>query len=330
MKLKILKASIFMFILVLLVGCSDNTDKGEIKERKFKIGISKIVDHRALNDAEEGFVKKLEELGVESEFIFENAQGDVSNALLIANNFVADDVNLILSIATPTSQAAQKATLNTDIPVVFTAVSDPVMAGLVEDVKTKQGNITGVTDAVTDESIEKLLNIFKDIKRDAKTIGVIYNTGESNSIAQIENLKAISKKVNLDVVEVGISEITNIDQALETISSSADALVLINDNMVASSLKLIAEKAKQKGLITISSDSSHVEEGAFLSLGISYKKLGEQAAEIAKMILIDGKKASEIEVQNSNELFKFVNFETAKSLGIDIEQEIFKDATIIK
>ena len=303
MKSKILKVAIIILTLCFLVSCNKENQETEKQDsKKIKIGITKIVDHKALNDAEEGFMSKLSEFGVEAEFIQENAQGDVSNALLIANDFVSEDVDLILSIATATSQAAQKSIQNTDIPLVFTAVSDPVSAGLVSSLEDTSNNITGVTDAVTQESLEELFVLFKQIKPEADTLGVIYNTGEVNSIAQVKNLKEATEKVGLKLIEVGISEIANIDQALETISTSSDALMLINDNMIASSVKLISEKAKSKKLITLSSDSSHVEEGAFLSLGISYRQLGEQAAEIAKLILIDKKSVSEIDVQNSNNL----------------------------
>lgn len=330
MKTKIFRLSLLVLVLIVLVGCNQTAKTHEPTEsEKIKIGISKIVDHKALNDAQQGFVDRLGELGIEAEFIEENAQGDVSNALLIANNFVSEKTDLILAIATPTSQAAQKAVQNTDIPVIFTAVSDPVSAGLVESLDNTSGNITGVTDAVTPENLEELLNLFKQIKPDAKTLGVIFNTGEVNSTAQVNTLKEVTAKVGLELVEVGISEIANIDQALETISTSSDALILINDNMIASSVQLIAEKAKAKGLITLSSDSSHVEEGAFLSLGISYRQLGEQAADIAKMILVDKVPVSEIPVQNSNTLFKFVNVKAAEALGINIDIEILKDATKI-
>ncbi len=321
---------------VLLAGCAGTTQtESETSETTvseaevFRIGITQIVDHKALNDAREGFESKLQELGVSAEFDEKNAQGDVSNALMIADGFVQSEVDLILAIATPTTQTAQKATEATDIPVVFTAVSDPVAAGIVESLDKPGGNISGVTDAVTEENLQKLLELFKSIKPDADTIGVIFNTAEVNSAVQVEMLKTVSERVGLSVKEVGIADIASIDPAMEMVAAEADALMLINDNMIASSIGLIAEKAKERELITLSTDSSHVEGGAFLSLGISYRQIGEQAAVMAKKILVDKISPSEIAVENSNTLFKFVNRATAEALQLDISVEALSDAELV-
>lgn len=313
--------------MLLMGGCGQKEDTGS--SQSFKIGITQIADHKALNDARDGFEERVQELGMDAEFIHQNAQGDISNALLIANGFVADQTDLILGIATPAVQAAQNATKENKIPVVFIAVSAPVEAGIVESMDNGSGNITGVTDAVTKENTADLLELFKVIKPEAKSIGVIFNTGEANSIAQIKILKEAAQTVGLEVVEVGINEITSIDPALETISSKADALFLINDNMVASSVGLISEKAKQKQLITLSADSSHVESGAMLSLGISYKALGIQAADLAKRILVDLEDPGQIPVESSNNLELFVNEDTGKSLGINLDIPELADAILV-
>ncbi|MDO5097047.1 MAG: ABC transporter substrate-binding protein [Peptostreptococcaceae bacterium] len=332
---KSVRGGIFLLVMILLSGCAQGQSQGQAEKEpsaektSFKIGITQIVDHKALNEARDGFKEKMAELGIETEFVEENAQGDVSNALIIANSFVSDKADLILSIATATTQAAQKATAESQIPVVFTTVSDPVSAGIVSSLENGSGNITGVTDAVTEDNLVQLMSIFKEIKPDAKALGVIFNTGEANSAAQVKMLKAASEKMGFALKEVGISEISNIDQAIETVASESDALMLINDNMIASSVGLISEKAKQKNLITLSSDSAHVEEGALLSVGISYRQLGVQAAEQAKKILVDKVKPSDIAIENSEQLFKFVNKSTAEALGIDIKMKELSDATFV-
>ena len=320
----------------LLAGCSDSknsdaSDKsvGESGEKTFKIGISQIIDHKALNDAREGFEERLKELGLEADIDFESADGDVPTSQLIAEKYVSDKVDLIYAIATPAAQTAQNATKSNKIPVIFSAVTDPFKAGLVGE-NIEDNNVTGVTDEATTANILELLNIVKDLTGDKNSIGVIYNTAEANAVSQVEKLQELTKDLGMQVVAVPISNLTEIDQALEIVNNKAGALYLINDNMVASAVEMIASKAKDKGLITVSTDSSHVEGGAMFSIGLSYKQLGRQAAEAAKQILIDGVSPEDIPVAGSQKLFRFINKGAAEALGVNAEQLITDDTTIIE
>ncbi len=322
------------FCMVLLSGCASSKDSGQSEEAagnkdSFKIGISQIVDHKALNDAREGFEERIKGLGLDAKIDFDIAGGDVGTSQIIAEKFVADKVDLIYAIATPAAQAAQNATKAARIPVIFSAVTDPVKAGLTGE-NIKDGNVTGVTDEATEENIKDLLAIVMSLMEGKNAVGVIYNTAETNAVSQVEDLDILTKAMGLDLVAVPISNLTDIDQALEIVSNKADALYLINDNMVASAVEMIAKKAKDRGLITVSTDSSHVEAGAMLSIGISYKQLGIQAADMAKRILVDKVDPKDIPVENSQIFFRFVNKAVAQALGIDLDKLTTDNTTIIE
>ncbi len=319
---------------LMLTGCSSKASENSSNETssaetaKFKIGITQIVDHPALNAARDGFTERLKELGIDADITVQDAQGDIANAQMIAEKFVSDKSDLILSIATPTSQAAQNATKESKTPVIFTAVSDPVFSGLVANKETPEANITGVTDEVSEENLDQIMEILKSLKPDIENIGIVYNTSESNSQIQIENIEKVASAKNIDVTTVGIASINEINQALESVSKKSQALVLINDNMIASSMELVSKIAKEKGLITISAVSSFVDDGALISVGISYKELGRQSADMAVKILKDKTPINEIPVENSNVFIKKVNKTTLKALGLDENHKAFEGAEI--
>ncbi|MGL5255841.1 MAG: ABC transporter substrate-binding protein, partial [Proteocatella sp.] len=309
---KLSKAIAILTTLALtLTGCSSNASEtaseNTTEGAKFKIGITQIVDHPALNAARDGFTERLKELGIEADISMQDAQGDIANSQMIAEKFVSDKSDLILSIATPTSQAAQNATKDSKTPVIFTAVSDPVFSGLVENREAPEANITGVTDEISEENMTQMFEMLKALKPEINTVGIVFNTGESNSQVQIEKIEKVAASHNIKIEKVGIAAISDINQALESVSKKSQALMLINDNMVASSMELVANLAKEKGLITISGDSSHVDSGALVSVGISYKELGRQAADMAAKILKDKTPINEIPVESSNVFIKKVN-----------------------
>lgn len=322
-------------VATLLTGCSQGKSEtlesgaGEQGTDKIKIGITQIVQHKALDDAREGFEERLAELGIDADIDFKIANGDVPTAQVIAENFVADKVDLIYAIATPAAQAAQNATKNNKIPVIFSAVTDPEKTGLTGE-NISDNNITGVTDVATEENTIELLNIVKQLKSEKNAVGIIYNTGETNAVSQVETIEKLGEEVGIKVVAVPIAGLTDIDTALEIVSTSADALYLITDNMVASSVEMIASKARDKNLITVSTDSSHVEGGALFSIGLSYKQLGRQAADMANKILNEGIAPQDIPVEGSQKLFRFINQSAADALGIDVTGLITEDTVIIE
>ncbi|MDD2494008.1 MAG: ABC transporter substrate-binding protein [Tissierellia bacterium] len=302
-------------------------DETQATDEQFTIGIAQLVEHPALDASRQGFIDELKNLGVKVTIEEKSAQGDVSNAKVIAEKFVKDDVDLIFSIATLTAQATKKAIEGTDIPMVFTAVTDPVYSQLVTAMDTTDNNITGVVDAAP---IKEDLQLFKDLKEDTKTIGIIYNTGESNSEVQVNQTTEIAKELGLTIEAVGITSVNDIAQAVDTISKKADGLYIITDNLVASSISLVANLAQEKNLITISADGTHVDEGIMVSKGISYYGIGKQSAVIAKQILIDKVKVEDIPVQAAPEFDKRVNVKVAEALGFTKDNKAFEDAEFVE
>jgi putative ABC transport system substrate-binding protein len=340
-------AAIFLLITVILTGCAgsgantstpaesnsaannevENNETSTETTEKFTIGISQLVQHPALDASRQGFIDELKALGVEAEFLDQNAQGDIANAQMIAEKFVKDDVDLIFTIATLTSQAAKKAIEGTDIPLVFTAVTDPVFSELVTAMDVTDNNITGVVDAAP---IKNNLELFKELKEDITTVGIIYNIGESNSEVQVNQTKEIAEELGLTIETVGISTVNDIPQAVDTISKKAEGLYLITDNMVASAMSLVAKLAKENNLITVSADGNHVDEGILVSEGISYYAIGQQSARIAKQILVDKVSVAEIPVQTSPEFEKRVNLNTMEALGLSKDHKAFEGAEFVE
>lgn len=320
-----------MAAALLLTGCtkSNGGQGGEAEEAIIKIGATQIMDHPSLNIAREGFEERLRELGVQYIVDYQNAGGDVSTSQVITEKFVTNQYDLIYAISTPSAQAAQNAAKGKGIPVVFTAVTDAVGAGLVDE-NSSSDYVTGVLDATSDQNVRELIEKAVSLRNEKNAISVIYNTGEANSIAQVEQLKRVGKDLNLEVVEVGISTLTDIDQALEVAAGKADALFLISDNLLASSMDLVAQKANDKKLITVTPISAFVESGALLSIGIDYKQLGAEAADMAKQILVDKKAVSEIPVAESANLQKHLNKTTAEKLGLDLGEIQMEGAIILE
>jgi putative ABC transport system substrate-binding protein len=161
-------------------------------------------------------------------------------------------------------------------------------------------------------------------------VGIIFNVGESNSEVQVNQTKEIAQELGLAIETVGISTVNDIPQAVDTISKKAEGLYIITDNMVASSITLVAKLAEEKGLLTVSADGTHVDEGILMSKGISYYAIGKQSAKIAKQILVDKVDVSDIPVQSSPEFEKKVNLKTVEALGLETEHKAFDGAEFVK
>ena len=277
-----------------------------------------------MDSAREGFIDGLKEKGFEEgknlEIDYKNAQGDMPTSQTIAQGFVSDKKDLVLAIATPSAQSAYNATK--DIPIVFTAVTDPVDAGIVKDIKSTGTNVTGTSDSV---SIADQLKVLQKVLPNAKTIGVIYTTSEANSIIQVKALKEEATKLGLQVKEAGVSNVNDIDQSLNSILGSIDVLYTPTDNAVASAYDLVAKRALEKNVPIFGAESAIVAKGGLITAGIDYYKLGKEAGHQAAEIL-NGKKPSEVEVGFQTDLQTTINTDVAKKLGITIPADIEKNA----
>jgi putative ABC transport system substrate-binding protein len=314
----------------LLVGCQakkESTETGTKDADKITIGIGQFAEHGSLDNCREGFLAGLKDAGfVEGENLevdFENAQADGATANQIATNFVANKVDLICAIATPMAQSAFAAAKDTDIPVIFTAVTDPVAAELAKEDKTPAGNTTGTSDKLP---VEKQLEMIRAILPDAKTIGIMYSTSEVNSISAIEEYKAVAADYGFEIVESGISTTADIPLAADNLLEKVDCINNLTDNTVVSSLPVILEKAAAKNIPVFGSEVEQVKIGCLASMGLDYYDLGKQTGAMAAQVLSGEKKASDINFEIIDEFSFYGNTAVAQNLGITLPGDLVSSA----
>ena len=260
MKKRIL-AMVFAAAMVLsTAACSSSTSNSDsttdTKETTdttdgttYKIGISQFAEHGSLDNCREGFIQGLAEEGfVEGEnleIVYQNAQADTGTAGQIADSFISSGVDMICGIATPAALSAYNAAMKTDIPVIFTAITDPVMAGLANEDGTPVGNVTGTSDKLP---VEAQLEMIRKILPDAKTIGILYTTSEVNSESAIKEYEALAGKYGFELETVGISTIADIPLAMDNIVTKVDCISNLTDNTVVQGLATEISKATAAGV----------------------------------------------------------------------------------
>lgn len=328
---KKLKATVLCTILCtfLFAGCSKATSSASTsKDKVFKIGITQIVEHPALDASRKGFIDALAAKGYKDnekiKIDFQNAQGDIPTAQTIAKNFASQKKDLILAIATPTAQAAYNATK--DIPIVITAVTDPVKSGLAKSLEKPETNVTGTSDALP---IGKQFELLKKLVPNAKKVGMLYNTSEANSEIQVTEAKDAAPKFGLEIVPSGISNVNEIPAALDALLAKVDVLYNPTDNMIASSMPIIYSKSIAKKIPVIGSEKGQVESGALATSGIDYYKLGYQTGLVAVDIL-GGKKPQDIAITTLQDTQLVINETSATALGITIPDDLKSKAELIK
>ena len=242
----------------------------------------------------------------------------MTNANLIATNYKADKKDLVFGIATPSAQAL--ANNITDIPVLFSAVTDPASAKLLNP------NVTGTSDKV--ENIAAQLDLLAKIKPGLKKIGVLYNPSEQNSTVQVQEIQKIAKEKNIEVVLQGISNFGELAQATKNLLGATDALYLPTDNLVVSGANLITSEAINAKKPVVASENSTVKLGALFTMGLDYYALGKRTGEMAIEIL-KGKPVSQIPFETSKQMKLYVNEKTAQALGLDIKNPMFNGAEFV-
>ena len=331
MKLTIKKTlALALSIPMILAGCSAQANEGapEVKNTSdvtYKIGITQYMEHPSLDEARQGLIDELEAQGLKIDVDYVNAQGDTSNNQIISEKFVKDNVDLIYAISTLSAQTAKNSTSGKDIPVLFSAVTDPVYSQLVT-AHDEIENITGVTDKV--ESLE-ILKLAKDLKEDINVVGIIYNTGESNSEVQVDEVKTAADALGMTVETVGISSMNDIPQAVNTLSKKSDVLYMISDNMVATSIELIANLAIENKMLTLSSIESQAADGILMANGLNYYNLGKQAGVMAKKVLTGEAEIKDLSVEQPSGLKKIVNVKTMEALGLTKDNKAFEGAEFL-
>lgn len=316
-------AAIIMLVSLTACGTTSSTSPAASVAVK-KIGIVQIVEHPSLNTIRESIVKELEAKGFKDgqniKIDYQNAQGDQSNLKSIAQKFVANKYDLIIAIATPSAQAVIGETK--DIPIVFSAATDPVGSKLVGSMEKPGGNVTGTSDAV---SAAKIMELAKRITPNIKTIGALYNSGETNSVSVINNLKDYAKQNNLTVVDATITNTSEVQQAVTSLVGRVDAIFSPIDNTVASAMPVVAQAAiKAKIPVYVGADSM-VKDGGLATYGINYQVLGKETADMAAEIL-NGKKPGDIPVKTMSDMNIYVNQATADAIGVKLPDDVLKQA----
>ena len=308
---------------------SETTNQGsvgsETNSEVKKIGIVQYVEHPSLDTIRESITTALAEAGyVEGQnisIIYQNAQADQSNLNSIASKFVGDEVDLIIAIATPAAQAMAAAT--SDIPIVFSAVTDPVGAKLVDSLESPSGNVTGTSDAIP---VDQMFELCKELTPDVKTFGFLYTASEVNSQSVITEAKMLAADYGFEFVESTITNSSELQQAAEILATKVDAIYTPIDNGIASAMPVLAEVAKTAKIPVYVGADSMVADGGYATVGINYEDLGTKTAEIVAEIL-GGKAIKEVPVATLDHFYKVINETTANAIGATSNAE---GATIVK
>ena len=238
----------FSLLLIGVTACSGMTS-GKV----FKIGISQLAEHPALDSAREGFIEALKEAGYEDgkniKIEYQNAQGDVNNAQTIARKFTDENVDMILAIATQAAQAA--ANVTKEIPILITAVTDPVTAGLAESLDKPGKNVTGTTDI---NPVDEQIKLVKELVPQAERVGILYNSGEINSKIQVDIAKEIVEDLGMTLVEAAVSNSNEVSQATQSLMGRVDAIYVPTDNTIVSSIGAVIKAANENNIPVIGSE----------------------------------------------------------------------------
>ncbi|MFI3065794.1 ABC transporter substrate-binding protein [Streptococcus suis] len=309
---KLATISVASMGLLTLAACSSSSEQAS--SDVVKVGVLQYMEHESLTAAREGFVAELEANGYkEGEKLvldYQNAQGDQANLQTISEQLI-DGNDIVLAIATPSAQSL--ATVSTETPIVFTAVTDPLSADLVESIEKPGGLLTGTSDQAP---IDKQVELLGQAVPDAKTVGILYTTSERNSEVQVEQAKELLEKAGYKVVVKGITSSNEVQDATTSLMKDVDALFIPTDNTVASTMTMIGELSVEHKVPVIGGSTDTVDEGGLLTYGTNYEALGRQTAKMAIKI-IEGANVSETAVEYPETVSLHVNEEMAQKLGID-------------
>ena len=341
---KMLSASMALALALSVTACSSNTANtassagstastaGSQSAKSFKIGVIQYAPHPSLDNCFKGFKAGLEEAGLKEgqnlTIDFQNAQGDVSNSDLIAKNMVSKKYDLIMGIATPSAMSAYSAAKTTDIPVVFTAVSDPVSAGIVQSNDKPGTNCTGSSDVLPLEQQVKMIRAFLP---NAKKIGILYTTSEPNSVSQLKELKDLAPKYNFEIVDVGVTNASEVAAGAQTlVSKGVDCINNFTDNNVVNNLSTLLQAANSKKIPVFGSEEEQVKNGCVASQSIDYVALGKETGKMAAKILNGEAKAADMPVYLVKDCKPVYNKDVLAQLGLSLPSEYADAAAVSK
>jgi putative ABC transport system substrate-binding protein len=289
------------------------------------VAVTAIVEHPALDAARDGVKEALAEAGYKEgenlTFLYESAQGNPGTAAQIARQFVGEEPTVIVPISTPSAQAVVSSTR--DIPVVFTAVSDPVGAQLVKDAAAPGGNVTGLSDM---SPVAEHIKLIKEVSPDAKSIGFLYNTAETNSVSILAALKEEAAKNDMTVVESVATKSAEVQGAARALVGRADVFYIPTDNTIVSAFEAAVGVAEEAKIPLYAADTGSVERGAVAALGFNYFDVGKQTGAIVVRVL-KGEAPGDIPVTVAAGTDLVINKSAAEKMGVTFPEAILSRAT---
>ncbi|WP_026494308.1 ABC transporter substrate-binding protein [Butyrivibrio sp. WCD3002] len=304
-----------------------DSEASEEAAGEYVIGISQFAEHGSLDNCREGFIKGLENKGIkEGENLtihFQNAQADTGTASQISDAFVADGVDLICGIATPSAMSAYNSALGTQVPVIYSAVSDPVAAELAKEDGTPVGNITGTSDAL---AVTQQLEMIRKILPDAKKIGILFTTSETNSESTIAQYKEHAAEYGFEIVDSGINTLADLDMAAADLVTKVDCINNLTDNTVVSGLQTVLSYANEQGIPVFGSEVEQVKVGCVAAMGLDYMQLGIQTGEMAAKVLLGESKAEEMPFEVIDEPSLYVNTAAAEKISMTLDESLVSEA----
>jgi putative ABC transport system substrate-binding protein len=299
-----------------------------VMAKTVRVAVSQIVEHPALDATRQGLLDGLEAKGYEEgknlEFEYRTAQGNPAIGVQIARQFVGERPDVLVGIATPTAQALVAATK--DIPIVFTAITDPVGAKLVSNMEKPGGNVTGLSDL---SPVAQHVDLIKELLPELKTIGVVYNPGEANSVSLMKWLKESAEEKGIEIVEATALKSADVQTATQVIADKSDVIYAMIDNTVASAIEGMVVSANQANTPVFAATTSYIDAGAIAALGFDYYQIGVQTADYVADVLA-GKNPGDLPVRVAKGSDIVINKTAADKLGISIPQSVMDRATSVK
>ena len=310
----------------MLTACSSDSSNSAASGDSVTVGIAQFAEHGSLDNCVEGFKLGMEEAGfIEGENVeydLQNAQSDMATANQIAQNMVSSGYDLICGVATPMAQACYNAAEG-KIPVIYTAVTDPVAAELAKEDGSSVGNTTGTSDKL---AVDAQLQMIRDFMPEAKKIGILYTTSETNSVSAIAEYKSLAGNYGFEIVDQGISQQSDIPLAATSLASKVDCISNLTDNTVVASLPTLLDAANKAGIPVFGSEIEQVKNGCVATEGLDYVELGKQTGAMAARVL-NGEDITTIPFETISEYSLYVNNDALSSLGLSVPDDL-KDKAV--
>lgn len=320
------KAACMMLAAVMATGMAACGSSSEKSSGKIKVGVIQLIENGAFNDMKDGFIEELRAKGYtedKCDIVVKSAQGDTATLNTICQEMVDSRMDLVATIATPATQAMVN--MDSDIPVVFISVSAPVAAGVTSNMEKPDKNATGTSNAIP---VSDIFNLSDSLIPGNKTYGLIYNTGEVNSVNTVKDAKSYLDGKGLKYVEAVVTNSSEIQQAAESLVGSVDAIFVPNDSVVQSGMAQITEITRKNKIPVYACSATTVQSGAFATVAMNDKQIGSQSADMAVEIL-GGRKVADVPSVVVPASGTVINQNTMEALGVTIPDSVKSTAQLI-